>query len=52
MSLENPYTHEKEPRVHTKEEVLKFISNYVENPVVVRELSDDKGLYFKIIINS
>jgi adenylylsulfate kinase-like enzyme len=45
MNLEDPFSAEKEPRVHTREEVLNFISNYVENPVVVRELSDEKGLY-------
>jgi hypothetical protein len=34
-----------EPKIHTKEEVLDFISSFVENPVVSRELSDEKGLY-------
>jgi len=42
MTLENP---EKEPKIHTKEEVLDFISSFVENPIVSRELSDEKGLY-------
>ncbi len=45
MNLENTDTPEKEPQIHTKEEVLSFIANYVENPIVVRELSDEKGLY-------
>ncbi len=32
-------------RIPSKNEVLIFISRFVENPTVTRELSDSKGLY-------
>ncbi|MDP3986575.1 MAG: hypothetical protein Q8P77_04080 [Candidatus Veblenbacteria bacterium] len=32
-------------RILTKEEVLEVISRFVENPVLVRELFDEQGLY-------
>ena len=41
----NPF--EKSPElIPTKEGVLDLVSHYLENAVVVRELSDDAGLYF------
>ncbi len=37
---------EKSPeRIFTKEEVMEIISRYAENAVVVRELSNEQGLY-------
>lgn len=33
-------------KIPTKEEVMDIISRYAENPTLVRELSDEKGLYF------
>ncbi len=37
---------EKTPeRVPERDEILEVISHFCENPVIVRELSDDLGLY-------
>lgn len=42
--MENPI--EKGPeRIPTKGEVMEVISRFAENAVLVRELSDEKGLY-------
>ena len=41
--MENNF--EKAEKICTKEEVMGIISNYAEGVAVVKELSDEKGLY-------